>query len=581
MVLVSRQGGEDGSTDETAVDFRGNPVVDKFKTGGWLAAGLILGTELSERVCVMGISMNLVTYLVGDLHIPSAKSATIVTNFMGTLNLLGLLGGFLADAKLGRFLTVTISASITALGVILLTLATTIPSMRPPPCDDYRRLHHQCIEATGHQLILLYVALYTIALGGGGIKSNVSGFGSDQFDITDPKEEKAMIFFFNRFYFGISIGSLFAVIVLVYIQDNVGRGWGYGISAATMVIAVAVLLCGTRWYRYKKPRGSPLTVIWRVVLLAWKKRSQPHPAHPSLLNEYEKAGVSHTQRFKCLDKAAIIDENAAAKGSQNNPWIVSTVTQVEEVKMVLKLIPIWSTCILFWTIYSQMTTFTVEQATFMNRKIGSFTVPPGSLSAFLIITILLFTSLNERVFIPLARKVTHTVQGITSLQRIGIGLTLSIVAMVVAAIIEKERRDMAVQSKTQISAFWLVPQFFLVGAGEAFAYVGQLEFFIREAPERMKSMSTGLFLSTISMGFFVSSLLVSLVDQVTKKNWLRSNLNKGKLNNFYWLLAVLGLVNFFVFLIFATRHQYKTQQLVKSADSDEKELNNMNNEVVV
>ncbi|XP_021890124.1 protein NRT1/ PTR FAMILY 6.4 [Carica papaya] len=547
MVLVSRQGGEDGSTDETAVDFRGNPVVDKFKTGGWLAAGLILGTELSERVCVMGISMNLVTYLVGDLHIPSAKSATIVTNFMGTLNLLGLLGGFLADAKLGRFLTVTISASITALGVILLTLATTIPSMRPPPCDDYRRLHHQCIEATGHQLILLYVALYTIALGGGGIKSNVSGFGSDQFDITDPKEEKAMIFFFNRFYFGISIGSLFAVIVLVYIQDNVGRGWGYGISAATMVIAVAVLLCGTRWYRYKKPRGSPLTVIWRVVLLAWKKRSQPHPAHPSLLNEYEKAGVSHTQRFKCLDK----------------------------------LIPIWSTCILFWTIYSQMTTFTVEQATFMNRKIGSFTVPPGSLSAFLIITILLFTSLNERVFIPLARKVTHTVQGITSLQRIGIGLTLSIVAMVVAAIIEKERRDMAVQSKTQISAFWLVPQFFLVGAGEAFAYVGQLEFFIREAPERMKSMSTGLFLSTISMGFFVSSLLVSLVDQVTKKNWLRSNLNKGKLNNFYWLLAVLGLVNFFVFLIFATRHQYKTQQLVKSADSDEKELNNMNNEVVV
>lgn len=63
----------------------------------------------------MGISMNLVTYLVGDLHIPSAKSATIVTNFMGTLNLLGLLGGFLADAKLGRYLTVAISATITAI----------------------------------------------------------------------------------------------------------------------------------------------------------------------------------------------------------------------------------------------------------------------------------------------------------------------------------------------------------------------------------------------------------------------------------------------------------------------------------
>ena len=180
----------------------------------------------------------------------------------------------------------------------MLTLATTISSMRPPPCDNYRNQHHQCIEANGKQLALLYAALYTIALGGGGIKSNVSGFGSDQFDAADPKEEKAMIFFFNRFYFGISIGSLFAVIVLVYVQDNVGRGWGYGISAGTMLIAVVVLLSGTTFYRLKKPQGSPLTVIWRVILLAWKKRTQPYPSHPSILNYYHEAKVPHTQRFK-------------------------------------------------------------------------------------------------------------------------------------------------------------------------------------------------------------------------------------------------------------------------------------------
>ena len=169
--------------------------------------------------------------------------------------------------------------------------------MTPPPCDDYRRQHHECIEVNGRQLALLYAALYTTALGGGGIKSNVSGFGSDQFDVTDSKEEKAMFFFFNRFYFGISIGSLFAVIVLVYIQDNVGRGWGYGISAGTMVIAVAVLLCGTPWYRFKKPQGSPLTVIWRVLFLALKKRNQSYPSHASLLNDYENRKVPYTQRY--------------------------------------------------------------------------------------------------------------------------------------------------------------------------------------------------------------------------------------------------------------------------------------------
>lgn len=281
-----------------------------------------------------------------------------------------------------------------------------------------------------------------------------------------------------------------------------------------------------------------------------------------------------------LDKAAILDENSSKNGNKESPWMVSTVTQVEEVKMVIKLLPIWATCILFWTVYSQMNTFTIEQATFMNRKVGSVDVPAGSLSAFLIITILLFTSLNEKLTVPLARKVTHNVQGLTSLQRVGIGLIFSIIAMVVSAIVEKERRESAVKKQTMISAFWLVPQFFLVGAGEAFAYVGQLEFFIREAPERMKSMSTGLFLTTLSMGYFVSSLLVSIVDKVSKKRWLKSNLNKGRLDYFYWLLAVLGVLNFILFLVLAMKHQYKVQHNIEPNDSVEKE-HVIANEVIV
>ncbi|KAH0709928.1 hypothetical protein KY284_011355 [Solanum tuberosum] len=573
QVLVHNHAEKDGSTDGGLVDFRGNPV-DKSRTGGWIGAGLILGTELSERICVMGISMNLVTYLVGDLHLPSSDSANIVTNFMGTLNLLALLGGFLADAKLGRYATIAIFGCIAAVGVTLLTLATSIPSMKPPVCDSRSKGH--CIEASGQQLALLYAALYTISLGCGGIKSSVSGFGSDQFDSSNPKENKAMIYFFNRFYFCISLGSLFAVTVLVYIQDNVGRGWGYGISAGTMVLAVAVLLGGTSLYRFKKPEGSPLTIIWRVLILAWRKRKFSHPSDPGFLNEYHNAKVPHTKMLRCLDKAAILDDYAVANENRINSWIVSTVSQVEEVKMVLKLIPIWSTCILFWTVYSQMNTFSIEQATFMNRNVGKFGIPAGSFSFFLFISILLFTSINERVTVPIARKITGNRQGLTSLQRVGIGLILSIVGMVAAAVVEKQRRENAIHHNYSISAFWLVPQFFIVGAGEAFAYVGQLEFFIREAPEGMKSMSTGLFLSTLSMGFFISSLLVSIVHKVTNGSWLKNNLNNGKLDYFYWMLAVLGVLNYFVFLVFSTRHQYKTQHLSTTLEDSEEELKNWN-----
>lgn len=574
MVFVSKSAG----FEAVIVDHRGDPV-DKSQTGGWLAAGLILGTELSERICVMGIATNLVTYLTGDLHLPASKSANIVTNFLGTLNLLGLLGGFLADAKLGRYMTVAIFATVTALGATLLTLATSLHSMRPPTCDRTSPQKSNCIEATGSQLALLYVALYTIALGAGGIKSNVSGFGSDQFDVNDPKEEKSMIFFFNRFYFCISLGSLFAVTVLVYVQDYISRGLGYGISALAMLIAVTILLVGTRFYRFRKPEGSPLSVIWRVIFLAWRRRSLPYPSHPSL-NGYNDTRAIHTEKFKCLDKAAILDDYAAKDENRDNPWIVSTVIEVEEVKMVLKLVPIWSTCILFWTVYSQMTTFTVEQATNMNRSIGSFSVPAGSFTFFLFISILLFTSLNERVFVPVAQKLTGNVQGITSLQKIGVGLVFSILAMAVSGFVEKQRRVSENNNGIILSAFWLVPQLFLVGAGEAFAYVGQLEFFIREAPERMKSMSTGLFLSTLSMGFFISSLLVSIVDQVSGGRWLTSNLNAGRLEYFYWMLAVLGVLNFLAFIALAMRHEYKIQLLVNESKEIEKELESWKEEVV-
>jgi MFS family permease len=154
------------------------------------------------------------------------------------------------------------------------------------------------VAASGGKLAMLYAALYTIAAGAGGLKANVSGFGSDQFDARDPREERAMMFFFNRFYFCISLGSLFAVTVLVYVQDNVGRGWGYGVSAAAMVAAVALLAAGKRRYRYRKPQGSPLTVIGRVLWAAWRNRRLPCPADASELRGFQKAKMPHTDRLR-------------------------------------------------------------------------------------------------------------------------------------------------------------------------------------------------------------------------------------------------------------------------------------------
>lgn len=130
--------------------------------------------------------------------------------------------------------------------------------------------------------------------------------------------------------------------------------------------------------------------------------------------------------------------------------------------------------------------------------------------------------------------------------------------MAAAAIVEQQRLSVA-KSSTQktlpISVFLLVPQFFLVGAGEAFIYTGQLDFFITQSPKGMKTMSTGLFLTTLSLGFFVSSFLVSIVKKVTVTStnggWLADNINHGRLDLFYWLLVILSGINFCVYFICA------------------------------
>ncbi|KAG9459654.1 hypothetical protein H6P81_004162 [Aristolochia fimbriata] len=563
------ENGKMGWSVADTVDYKGYPA-DKAKTGGWVAAALILVIEINERLSTMGIAVNLVTYLVGTMHLPSATSANIVSDFMGTSFLLCLLGGFLADSFLGRYMTILIFTIIQILGTGLLAVSTRIPKLRPPPCSNDGTAH-RCQEANGTQMGVLYLALYLIALGTGGLKSSVSGFGTDQFDEKDEKEKSQMAFFFNRFFFFISTGTLMACTVLVYIQDEVGRSWAYGICSLSMIIAVFIFLSGTRRYRYKKSQGSPIVHILQVIVASIRKRKLGLPPSVTLLFEdpHGVARIPHSDQFRCLDKAAIAVESdyELGNGSPPNPWKLCTVTQVEEVKMMVRLLPIWATTIMFWTTYAQMITFSVEQATTMERSIGNFQIPAGSLTVFFVGAILFTLAFNDRVIMPLWRKWKGQ-QGFTNLQRMAIGLVLSALGMGSAALAEVKRLSVAksfgsshVPETLPISVFLLIPQFFFVGAGEAFIYTGQLDFFITRSPKGMKTMSTGLFLTTLSLGFFVSSFLVSVVKSVTGskdgKGWLPADINHGRLDCFYGLLAILSIINMGVYLLCAT--WYKTQ----------------------
>lgn len=138
----------------------------------------------------------------------------------------------------------------------------------------------------------------------------------------------------------------------------------------------------------------------------------------------------------------------------------------------------------------------------------------------------------------------------------GIGLFISIFALASAALVEKKRRTDS--NPSNLSVFWLFPQFFLIGSAEVFTYVGQLEFFYDEATDGTRSISSAMFLSEIGIGSWLSTAIVKIIEASTggvEKGWLRNSLNKSRLDYFYWILTGINTLNFLVYLAVAWNYR--------------------------
>uniref|UniRef100_A0A0D6QXA6 Major facilitator superfamily (MFS) profile domain-containing protein n=1 Tax=Araucaria cunninghamii TaxID=56994 RepID=A0A0D6QXA6_ARACU len=567
-VLTSDEEGK--HTGDGSVDVEGRPSV-KATTGNWRACPFILGNECCERLAYYGINTNLVTYLTKILHQGNATAAKNVTTWSGTCYITPLLGAVLADAYWGRYWTIAIFSTIYFIGMATLTLSASVSFLKPPSCTG-----SSCPTASPAQYGVFFLGLYLIALGTGGIKPCVSSFGADQFDDTDPTERKKKGSFFNWFYFSINVGALIASSVLVWVQDNIGWGWGFGIPTVFMGLAIFSFFSGTPLYRLQKPGGSPLARVCQVVVASLRKLKAKLPTDQSLLYEVQdktsaiqgSRKLEHTEEFKCLDKAATVTDDDVKDG-YSNPWQICTVTQVEELKILLRMFPVWATTIVFSAVYAQMSTMFVEQGMTLDTRIGSFEIPPASLSIFDTLSVIVWVPVYDRILIPIIRKYTKKERGFTQLQRIGIGLFISIMAMAAAALVEIKRLEIVKThhlehdsvTKVPMTILWQIPQYFLIGAAEVFTFIGQLEFFYDESPDAMRSLCSALSLLTTALGNYLSSLIVTIVAYVTtqggKQGWIPDNLNEGHLDYYFWVLAFISLLNLVVYLACAHWYKYK------------------------
>ena len=241
-----------------------------------------------------------------------------------------------------------------------------------------------------------------------------------------------------------------------------------------------------------------------------------------------------------------------------------------QVKVLLRMIPIMITSAMFSTVYNQLSTLFIIQGASMDLRMGHFKIPPASLTVIELLSVVVLVPVYDFLLVPFVAKITKNPTGFTALQRIGIGLFISVFGMVAAAIVEIERLKVARHygllddptSPVPLSVFWQVPQYFLVGAAEVFAYVGIYEFFYGESPDAMRGLGTAFALLTIALGTFLSSALFTIVTRITTRNgapgWIADNLNRGRIDLFFWLLVAMSAVNLVLYVVCAM--WYKTMQ---------------------
>ncbi|XP_042486390.1 protein NRT1/ PTR FAMILY 5.5 isoform X2 [Macadamia integrifolia] len=274
------------------------------------------------------------TYLTNVWKMSITNAAAIVNVFTGVSTLLPLALTFLMDTFFGNFWMLLFSSLSYCVGMGFLAMSTPpVLSAATGTCNNY---DPACIGDT--QTVLFYISLVLIAFGMAGHISSLGPFIMDQVppeaggNVEAPPNEAPYV---CLAIFAMVLVPIIAVFALPYIKPWSIR---FGIPAICTLVSTLIFLSGLHSYIYVEPRGSSLTHIFQVYVASTLKIHHHRPRDAAQLYErddHDDDLVPHTNRFRCLDKAAIILPNQTQEEQERNKWKLCRVTEVEETKITI------------------------------------------------------------------------------------------------------------------------------------------------------------------------------------------------------------------------------------------------------
>lgn len=270
------------------------------------------------------------------------------------------------------------------------------------------------------------------------------------------------------------------------------------------------------------------------------------------------------QKCRFLDKAAII----LTDQQRNDRWNLCSVTEVEETKSIICMIPMCTTFFILGIVSSIGNTYFLEQANHMKHKIGHLSVP---------LTILIF--FRDQAKSQFASCYSRIASSGSSPSRyaarvgIAVSMIFAVHCCITAAKVENRRLYVVTshglvdkpKERIPMSMFWLVPQFFLLGGLDGISHKSIDLFFSDHGPMSMDRYMNHFAMAVFGVGNMGSVLSVYLVDKISSRggnpSWFQNTLNHSRLDKYYWVLAALTAANFVLYIFMAVWYDRKVLKL--------------------
>lgn len=559
----------------------------------------VLMTSFFERFAYYTASGSLSIYFRRELGLDANFSSKMQALWQSIVYVVPIISAYLMDSYLGRYVLLPVSLFMCVIGTSLWAIA-----------------------AVYKITWLSYIAIFFfIAVFDGGIKPGLMVIGGDQFNfkITEQIEQKTQMFVYYYWATNFAAGIAFLLMAQIAVQGmgSISPENGFFVTFVVGAVAYAAsfsVISAVReklWVR--KPSGSALPTFFKVTYGAMKNSVSGRIVVASYLALFGGILLAIPNFFLNNDIVTYITVVLILTSmfimiifGRKADWVNAATgfepADVQATFDIYRLSPYIAFNIPFWAVYNQMNSNFITQGCQMDTSLGSSQVSPTLLLALNCIVIVISIPIIQHLLVPL---VTKCGVNVTPLKRVGFGMFLTVLAMIVAGILEMLRRDadiltfvctesdvaenlcrvdqineyLGVQSscaeanamdpdferipKSALSIWYQILSYGMVGLSEIFVAATMTDFFYSEAPESYRAVTQAINLLTVSLGTMVGAVINTLFYSL-----LPNNLNNGKQDVVYYVNAGLVLLALVAFVVVSRSFEYRTVNSSSEVVSD-------------